>query len=211
MILCIPASVKTKAGIHTFFVKLPLGWRESIIPKSHNQKEPLKSPGPWADWILNLHNPDHKALLQYSRSDYSHKGLLYFRGDNKVNRLQGSFWRVFHQEQLPILFLLQSHNLCLCGYCLALRDQYNFEYGEDRMVNGQFVNDKCRSLAKKIKEIIDTKSSFADWLNNQIVRDQLKFDIKVCLIKNGYPPQYSPEVFRKVMEQVENFEENSWI
>lgn len=26
--------------------------------------------------------------------------------------------------------------------------------------------------------------------------------------KNGYPPQYSPEVFRKVMEQVENFEEN---
>jgi hypothetical protein len=56
---------------------------------------------------------------------------------------------------------------------------------------------------------IDTKSSFADWLNNQIVRDQLKFDIKVCLIKNGYPPQYSPEVFRKVMEQVENFEENN--
>lgn len=92
---------------------------------------------------------------------------------------------------------------------MALRDQYNFEYGEDKMVNGQLVNDKCRSLAKKIKEIIDTKSSFADWLNNQIVRDQLKFDIKVCLIKNGYPPQYSPEVFRKVMEQVENFEENN--
>ena len=65
------------------------------------------------------------------------------------------------------------------------------------------------ALAKKIKEIIDTKSSFADWLNNQIVRDQLKFDIKVCLIKNGYPPQYSPEVFRKVMEQVENFEEHN--
>ena len=92
---------------------------------------------------------------------------------------------------------------------MALRDQYNFEYGEDKVVGGVTVNDKCKSLAKKIKEIIDTKSSFADWLNNQIVRDQLKFDIKVCLIKNGYPPQYSPEVFRKVMEQVENFEENS--
>ena len=91
---------------------------------------------------------------------------------------------------------------------MALRDQYNFEYGEDKVVDGVLVNEKCKSLAKKIKEIIDTKSSFADWLNNQIVRDQLKFDIKVCLIKNGYPPQYSPEVFRKVMEQVENFEEN---
>ncbi len=92
---------------------------------------------------------------------------------------------------------------------MALRDQYDFEYGEDKVVNGVKVNDKCKALAKKIKEIIDTKSSFADWLNNQIVRDQLKFDIKVCLIKNGYPPQYSPEVFRKVMEQVENFEENN--
>ena len=92
---------------------------------------------------------------------------------------------------------------------MALRDQYNFEYGTDRVVDGVVINDRCRALAKKIKEIIDTKSSFADWLNNQIVRDQLKFDIKICLVKNGYPPQYSPEVFRKVMEQVENFEENS--
>ena len=92
---------------------------------------------------------------------------------------------------------------------IALRDEYNFEYGEDKVVAGININDKCKTLAKKIKEIIDTKSSFADWLNNQIVRDQLKFDIKVCLIKNGYPPQYSPEVFRKVMEQVENFEENN--
>lgn len=92
---------------------------------------------------------------------------------------------------------------------MALRDEYNFEYGTDKIVDGVSVNDKCKALAKKIKEIIDTKSSFADWLNNQIVRDQLKFDIKVCLIKNGYPPQYSPEVFRKVMEQVENFEEHN--
>ncbi|MBE5732767.1 MAG: type I restriction endonuclease subunit R [Clostridiales bacterium] len=92
---------------------------------------------------------------------------------------------------------------------MALRDQYNFEYGENKIVDGILVNDKCKALAKKIKEIIDTKSSFADWLNNQNVRNQLKFDIKVCLVKNGYPPQYSPEVFRKVMEQVENFEENN--
>ena len=94
---------------------------------------------------------------------------------------------------------------------MALRDEYNFEYGKDKIVDGISVNEKCSSLARKIKEIIDAKSSFADWLNNQNVRDQLKFDIKVCLIKNGYPPQYSPEVFRKVMEQVENIEEHSSI
>lgn len=92
---------------------------------------------------------------------------------------------------------------------LALRDTYNFEYGEDKLVDGVLINNKCKTLAKKVKEIIDTKSSFADWLNNQNVRNQLKLEIKICLVKNGYPPQYSPEVFTKVMEQVENFEENA--
>lgn len=89
---------------------------------------------------------------------------------------------------------------------IDLRDRFNFEYGEDKNVNGVIINNKAKELAKKIKEIIDTKSSFADWLNNQNVRNRLKFDIKVCLIQNGYPPEYSPEVFSKVMEQAENFE-----
>ena len=92
---------------------------------------------------------------------------------------------------------------------LEMRDKYNFEYGEDKTVDGVVINDKCKVLAKKVKEIIDTKSSFADWLNNVNVRNQLKLDIRICLVKNGYPPQYSPEVFSQVMEQVENFEENS--
>ncbi|MEO2506550.1 HsdR family type I site-specific deoxyribonuclease [Clostridium paraputrificum] len=92
---------------------------------------------------------------------------------------------------------------------IALRDQYNFEYGTDKEVDGVIINNECKLLAKKVKEIIDTKSSFADWLNNQNVRNQLKLDIKICLVKNGYPPQYSPDIFNKVMEQVENFEENS--
>ena len=91
---------------------------------------------------------------------------------------------------------------------ISLRDRYNFEYGTDKKVDGIVVNEKCKSLAKKVKEIIDTKSSYADWLNNQNVRAQLKLDIRICLVQNGYPPLYSTEVFNKVMEQVENFEEN---
>jgi type I restriction enzyme R subunit len=87
---------------------------------------------------------------------------------------------------------------------IHLSDVHNFEYGTD----SKYGNDKCKSLAKKIKEIIDTKSSFSDWLNNSRVREALKLQIKICLIKNGYPPQYSPEVFRDIMTQVENFKEN---
>ena len=47
---------------------------------------------------------------------------------------------------------------------IALRDQHNFEYGEDKLVDGVVINDRCKDLARKVKEIIDTKSSFADWL-----------------------------------------------
>ena len=94
---------------------------------------------------------------------------------------------------------------------IHLRDKNNFEYGEDKEVDGIVINDKCKSLACKIRDIIDAKSSFADWLNNQRIRDQLKLDIKICLVKNGYPPQYTPEVFREVMEQVENFKENELV
>ena len=43
----------------------------------------------------------------------------------------------------------------------------------------------------------------------QAVYNELKFLLSIFLVKNGYPPQYSPEVFSKVMEQVENFEENN--
>lgn len=65
------------------------------------------------------------------------------------------------------------------GILIALRDQYNFESGTDKEVDGVIINNECKLLAKKVKEIIDTKSSFADWLNNQNVRNQLKLDIKI--------------------------------
>ena len=92
---------------------------------------------------------------------------------------------------------------------IAMRDQHNFEYGEDKEVDGIVINEKCKDLAKKVKAIIDEKSSYADWLNNSNVRARLEQDIKICLIKNGYPPTYSKDVFDKVMDQVENFEENN--
>ena len=92
---------------------------------------------------------------------------------------------------------------------IHLRDKYNFEYGEDKKVGGIIINDKCKSLARKIKELIDVQSSFTDWLNNTNVRADLNQKIFFCLYKNGYPPQYNDEVFDQVMEQVENFKKNN--
>ncbi|MCC8089191.1 MAG: DUF3387 domain-containing protein [Rikenellaceae bacterium] len=88
---------------------------------------------------------------------------------------------------------------------MHLRDKYNFEYGENKKVGSLIINDKCKLLAQKIKDLIDVQSSFTDWLNNTNVRADLNQKIFFCLIKNGYPPQHNDEVFDQVMEQVENF------
>ena len=92
---------------------------------------------------------------------------------------------------------------------MHLRDKYNFEYGEDKKEDGIIINDRCKALAQKIKELIDVQSSFTDWLNNSNVRAELNQKIFFCLVKNGYPPQYNDEVFDQVMEQVENFKKNN--
>ncbi|WP_031444005.1 type I restriction endonuclease subunit R [Arenibacter algicola] len=88
---------------------------------------------------------------------------------------------------------------------MHLRDKYNFEFGEDKKVGSLIINEKCKLLAQKIKELIDMQSSFTDWLNNSNVRADLNQKIFFCLHKNGYPPQHNDEVFDQVMEQVENF------
>ena len=88
---------------------------------------------------------------------------------------------------------------------MHLRDKYNFEYGEDKKMGALIINDKCKVLAQKIKELIDVQSSFTDWLNNTNVRADLNQKIFFCLVQNGYPPQHNDEVFDQVMGQVENF------
>lgn len=94
---------------------------------------------------------------------------------------------------------------------MALRDKYNFEYGTDETVDGVVVNEKCKDLAKKVKETIlaEKPKDNTDWLKNRNVRNDLNLLVKICLVKNGYPPQYSSEAYDNVMEQVENFKENA--
>mgnify|MGYP003427432708 FL=1 len=72
-------------------------------------------------------------------------------------------------------------------------------------VGSSFINEKCKSLAKKVKELIDTKSSFADWLTNKNVRAELNQNLFFLLDENGYPPEWNDEVFDQVLDQVENY------
>lgn len=92
---------------------------------------------------------------------------------------------------------------------MHLRYTHNFEYGEDKKHGSLIINDKCKALAKKVKELIDTKSSFADWLTNGNVRADLNQELFFLLATNSYPPEWSDEVFDQILDQVENFKENA--
>lgn len=42
---------------------------------------------------------------------------------------------------------------------MHLRDTHNFEYGEDKKHGSLIINDKCKALAKKVKELIEDRKS----------------------------------------------------
>lgn len=75
------------------------------------------------------------------------------------------------------------------------RDTHGFEYSDE----------KCIELSKKIKELVDDKTQYADFFVRNDIRSQLDEDLTVLLYKNGYPPEWDEEVFNQVMLQAENF------
>lgn len=76
-----------------------------------------------------------------------------------------------------------------------LRARHKFEYADD----------KCINLSRKIKELIDGTSLYADWLNNDNLKNKLASELTYLIYKEGYPPEWDDEIFHKVLEQVENF------
>lgn len=81
---------------------------------------------------------------------------------------------------------------------VKVRDTHQFKYEDD----------KCIDLAKKIKELVDDKSRYADWATRDDIKNELNRDLTVLLYKNGYPPEWDEEVFEKVMQQAENFKKH---
>lgn len=75
------------------------------------------------------------------------------------------------------------------------REKHNFEYSDD----------KCLELAKKIKMLIDESSVYADWINNNNIRNHLQDALIKLLYHEGYPPQWSNDIFNQILSQVENY------
>ena len=81
---------------------------------------------------------------------------------------------------------------------VKVRNTHKFEYNDN----------KCLNLAKKIKLLVDDKSQYADWSSRDDIKNLLSMDLTVLLHDNGYPPEWDEEVFKKVLDQAENFKSN---
>ena len=123
--------------------------------------------------------------------------------DNKVNELTTKLVDIFKglnkdKEEFKKLGITFEEK-AFFDILTDLRDKHKFEYADER----------CITLAKKIKELIDGTSLYADWLNNDNLKSQLASDLTYLIYKEGYPPQWDEEVFRRVLEQVENYKKHN--
>lgn len=134
--------------------------------------------------------------------DYNNRDRLVFTSEvvsDFINGLSDELLKIFADlqadktsfEQLGITY----EEKAFYDILVKVRDEHKFQYEDE----------KCLILAKKIKDLVDDKSQFADWSTRDDIKNQLNRDLTVLLYKNGYPPQWDDEVFEKVLEQAENF------
>ena len=137
---------------------------------------------------------------------YNNRDKLIFTSEvvsNFINNLSDEILKILNDlkddkvsfERLGITY----EEKAFYDILIKVRNEHSFEY----------VDDKCLILAKKIKELVDDKSKYADWSTRNDVKSELEMDLIVLLYENGYPPEWNDEVFDKVMEQAENFKINS--
>ena len=119
--------------------------------------------------------------------------------EDKVSELTEQIKKIFEnlkkdREQFKALGITFEEK-AFYDILVDIRDKNDFTYPEE----------KCKMLARKIKEMIDDNSLYADWMNNGNLRSTLESNLLVLLYNNGYPPQWNKAIFERVLDQVENY------
>lgn len=119
--------------------------------------------------------------------------------DNRVNELSGQLVDIFRQLQIDKSKFrdlgITFEEKAFYDILVEVRDMHGFDY----------PNERCVALSRSINELVAGTAVYADWLNNGTLKRDLARDVSKLLYRSGYPPEWDEEVFRKVLEQVENF------
>ena len=149
-----------------------------------------------------------QVIDQYNNREYANEvatstiSRISEMVDERVNALSNQLIDIMREldddkksfERLGISF----EEKAFYDILVKMRDEKGFEYS----------NERCKELAKKIKQQVDGSTVYADFLNNVNLKSKLDNDLKILLFKNGYPPQWNNETVNGVMEQVVNYKSN---
>ena len=134
--------------------------------------------------------------------NYNNRDKLVFTSEvvaDFVNNLSDEVLKIFNDLQKDRMSFqklgITYEEKAFYDILIKVRDDHGFPYADE----------KCLVLSKKIKELVDDKSKFADWSTRDDIKNELNEHLTVLLYRNGYPPEWDEEVFEKVMEQAENF------
>lgn len=107
-----------------------------------------------------------------------------------------------------------SYNLCsTLSMINLLKKSYNPTSPDISLFIGKAANAFLPKLVYQLEEygmprMISRKSCFADWLSNTNVRAALNQELWFLLDENGYPPEWSEDVFDQIRDQVGNYKEH---
>lgn len=76
--------------------------------------------------------------------------------------------------------------------------KYDFSYPDEKLI----------TLAKAVKDLVDTQAKFPDWNKREDIKSALKVGLILLLDEFGYPPVERDEVYKDIFEQAENFKKN---
>ncbi|MDR2586517.1 MAG: HsdR family type I site-specific deoxyribonuclease, partial [Prevotellaceae bacterium] len=145
---------------------------------------------------------EFNELLKAVIEKYNNRDKLVFTSEvvaDFINELSGEIINILNDLHEDInsfsLLCISFEEKAFYDILVKVRDENNFAYADE----------KCVTLAKAIKELVDDKAQYADWATREDIKNQLNRDLTVLLYNNGYPPEWDEEVFDRVMEQAQNY------
>ena len=141
---------------------------------------------------------DFDERLKKVVEEYNNRDNLAFTSEvvaDFVNDLSDQLMNIMKDIQTDIAGGEKIEGKVFFDILVKVRDTHKFQYEDE----------KCKVLAKKIKELVEDKSQYIDWSIKSNIKSQLERDLTVLLYRNGYPPEWNEEVFNRVLEQAETF------
>ena len=148
---------------------------------------------------------DFQEMLQKVVDQYNHRDHLVFTSavvTDFVDNLSDELIEILRQMQVDRASFADEgitfEEKAFYDILVRVRDEHAFEYADA----------DCKTFAKEIKKLVDTKVSVVDWASRDDIKSSLRMDLIVLLYEHHYPPEWNDEVFHKVLEQAENYKKH---